>query len=427
MRLWAVRASLLKGENNMKNSIQLLKGFRDYLPGEQIARRKIISKISEIFERFGFAPIETPALEPFELLKGKIGEDEKLIYKFEDLGKREVAMRYDLTVPLARVISNYPDLPKPFKRYQIANVWRAENPQKGRYREFTQCDVDIVGSDSEIADAEVIAALSEAYKALEVGDIVVRINNRSLIDRALEEIKVKKIDRVKFMRIMDKMDKIGAEKVSEALVEEGFASSVVEDYEACVRKLDSDYEVRMQSLLEGFGVTNIQFDPYLMRGLGYYTGIIFEFFLKGKTDFGSVGGGGRYDTLIEKFSGKPTPAVGGSIGLDRLFAALQESGKIAPQTAAEVIVFNLEKELTAEYLNVATRLRNEGIDTEVFYEPAKIDKQFKYAETRNIKVAVIFGQKEAKDRVVNLKNLSEKKQITVNLDDLVNEVKSMLW
>jgi histidyl-tRNA synthetase len=410
-----------------KNSIQLLKGFRDYLPGEQIARRKIISKISEIFERFGFAPIETPALEPFELLKGKIGEDEKLIYKFEDLGKREVAMRYDLTVPLARVVSNYPDLPKPFKRYQIANVWRAENPQKGRYREFTQCDVDIVGSDSEIADAEVIAALSEAYKALEVGDIVVRINNRALIDRALEEIKVKKIDRVKFMRIMDKMDKIGAEKVSEALVEEGFASSVVEDYEACVRKLDSDYEVRMQSLLEGFGVTNIQFDPYLMRGLGYYTGIIFEFFLKGKTDFGSVGGGGRYDTLIEKFSGKPTPAVGGSIGLDRLFAALQESGKIAPQTAAEVIVFNLEKELTAEYLNVATRLRNEGIDTEVFYEPAKIDKQFKYAENRNIKVAVIFGQKEAKDRVVNLKNLAEKKQITVNLDDLVNEVKSMLW
>ena len=410
-----------------KNDIQVLKGFRDYLPQEQIARRKIISKISEIFERCGFEPIDTPALESFELLKGKIGEDEKLNYKFKDLGDREVALRYDLTVPLARVVANYPELPKPFKRYQVANVWRAENPQKGRFREFTQCDADIIGSDSELADAEVIAALSEAYKSLEVGDVIVRINNRKLIDSALEEIGVKKDDRTKFMRIMDKLDKIGAEGVSAALVEEGFAATVVDDYEKTVRKMDADYEKRMTEILEGFGVTNIQFDPFLMRGLGYYTGIIFEFFLKGKTDFGSVGGGGRYDNLIEKFSGRSTPAVGGSIGLDRLFAALTDAGKIAPQTAAEVIIFNLDKNLTAEYLNIATNLRAAGLDVEMVYEPAKLDKQFKYAESKNMQVAIIYGPEEAKKGVANIKDLAAKKQVTVELDSIASEVKSLLW
>jgi histidyl-tRNA synthetase len=256
---------------------------------------------------------------------------------------------------------------------------------------------------------------------------VVRINNRSLIDQSLEKIGVKKDDRVKFMRIMDKMDKIGAEKVSEALIEEGFEASIVADYEKTVRQMDSGYESRMTELLAGFGVTNIVFDPYLMRGLGYYTGIIFEFFLKGKTDFGSVGGGGRYDNLIEKFSGKSVPAVGGSIGLDRLFAALTDSGKLAPQTAAEVIVFNLDKKLVPDYLNIATNLRAAGIDTEFYYDTSKLDKQFKYAESKNIQVAVIMGADEAKDRKVNIKNLAEKKQVTVDMEDLITEVKSMLW
>jgi histidyl-tRNA synthetase len=406
---------------------QVLKGFRDYLPQEAAARRKIIAKIFEVFERFGFAPIDTPALESFELFKGKLGEDEKLMYKFQDLGEREVALRYDLTVPLARVISNYADLPKPFKRYQVGPVWRADKPQKGRFREFMQCDVDVIGSDSELADAEVIATLSAAYKSLEVGEVVVRINNRALIDKALEKIEIKKNDRVKFMRTLDKMDKLGAEKVTEALIQEGFTEDVLDQYEKVMKDMDKDYETRMQSRLEGLGVTNIQFDPYLMRGLDYYTGIIFEFFLKGKTDFGSVGSGGRYDNLIGKISGKDTPAVGGSIGLDRLFAALTDAGLIAPQTAAEVIVFNLEKDLIPEYLNIVTNLRAAGIDTEFYYETAKLDKQFKYAEARNSQIAVIYGSKEAKERKVNLKNLKEKEQVTVDLEDLPSQIKSILW
>jgi len=405
---------------------QVLKGFRDYLPQEQAARKKMIAKISEVFERFGFSPMDTPSLESYELLKGKIGEDEKLIYKFEDQGGREVALRYDLTVPLARVIAENPQLQKPFKRYQIANVWRAEKPQKGRYRELMQCDVDVVGSDSMIADAEVVATLNEAFKLLEVGEVVVKFNNRQLIDEVLAERKFATSDIANFLRLIDKLDKVGEKAISERIKQEGFDFQLSE-YREEMQKVGKKFVTEFQNLLGSFGVDNFVFDPTLARGLDYYTGTIFEFVLKAKPEFGSIAGGGRYDNLIGKITGKDIPAVGGSIGLDRLFAALQDAGMIAPQTAAEVIVFNLDKNLTAEYLNIATNLRNAGIDTEFYFETAKMDKQFKYAESKNMQVAVIFGADEGKSRKVNLKNLKEKEQRTVDLDDLITEVKSMLW
>ena len=412
----------------MKNTIpQILKGFRDYLPQEQLARKKIISKISEVFERFGFAPIDTPALEPYELFQGKIGEEEKLIYKFQDLGEREVALRYDLTIPLIRVVSEYKDLPKPFKRYQIANVWRADKPQKGRYREFMQCDIDIVGSDSKLADTEVIAALIAAYNSLGVGTFEVKFNDRTLVDQALTELGIKKEKIVGFMRTMDKIDKIGESKALASLQEQGFEKDILKKYSEVMDRISQTYFEEMEGLLSGMGVENMRFDKFLMRGQDYYTGIIFEFVLKEKPEFGSVGSGGRYDNMIGNITGTKIPAVGGSIGLDRLFSALQEMNIISPQTAAEVIVFNLDKNLTADYLNIATNLRSAGLDTEFYYEPAKLDKQFKYAEAKNIQVAVIFGAEEAKQRKVNIKNLKNKEQKTVDLDDLITEVKSMLW
>lgn len=410
-----------------KNTPQLLKGFRDYLPQEQIARRKMILKISEIFERFGFAPMDTPALESFTLLKGKIGEEERLIYKFKDLGGREVALRYDLTVPLSRVYANYPELPRPFKRYQIAPVYRAENPQRGRFRELVQCDVDIVGSDSPLADAEVIATLYTAFKALEVGQVAVRLNNRVLIDQTLTLLKVSKSRIGNFMRLVDKMDKIGEKEVIRALEDDGFDSHLLNQYSEYMEQLGEKFVREMEQMLSGLGVENVIFDKFLVRGLDYYTGTIFEFVLKDKPEFGSIAGGGRYDNLIGKISGQDTPAVGGSIGLDRLFAALQDKGVIAPQTAAEVIVLNLDKELLSDYLRMTTLLRKEGLDTELYYEPAKFTKQFKYAETKNIKLAVVYGSEESKKRQVSIRNLEEKRQVTVDLDELVLTVKSMLW
>ncbi len=411
-----------------KETPQLLKGFRDYLPQQQLARKKIISKISETFERFGFAPMDTPVLEYYELLGGKYGEEgEQLMYKFEDQGERKVAMRYDLTLPLARVMGNYPELVKPFKRYQIAPVWRADKPQKGRFREFMQCDVDVVGSASIFADVEVIAAMAAAYKSLEIGNFLVKFNDRTLVDQALTKLKVSKTDIVSFMRTLDKLDKIGEEKVQQSLVEQGFAKDLLAKYSKLMDEISQDYVAEMKNLLSGLGVEQMKFDKYLMRGLDYYTGVVFEFALTEKLEFGSVGGGGRYDNLIEKTTGVATPAVGGSIGFDRLFAALEDLKEISPQTAAEVIIFNLDKNLTADYLNMATNLRNAGVDTEFYYETTKLDKQFKYAETKNIQVAVIYGGEEAKKRKVNIKNLQEKQQETVDLDDLVTEVKSMLW
>lgn len=410
-----------------KNSIQVLKGFRDYLPEEQIARKKIISKISEVYERFGFAPIDTPSLESYDLFKGTIGEDEKLMYKFQDLGGREVALRYDLTVPLARLLGNNPDLPKPFKRYAIGNSWRAENTQKGRFREFVQCDIDIIGSDSIVADAEIVAAMASAYKSLEIGEVIVKINSRKLIDNVLSKLKVTKNKAKAFMRWVDKLDKIGRKKVELGLAQEGFASGVLNAYEELIADESKDFAFEFRNYLESFKVTNIEFDPNLVRGLDYYTGTIFEFILKDKPEFGSIGGGGRYDDLVGKVTGNNIPAVGGSIGLDRMFAALQEAEMVSPQASADVLVMNTDKKLTAEYLNVATNLREAGINTEFYFETAKLDKQFKFAEKKNMRLAVIMGSNEAKSKKISIKNLNTKKQVTVDQDQLVTQVKSMLW
>lgn len=420
----------------MKKTVpQVLKGFRDYLPQEQIARRKIVNKISEVYERFGFDPIDTPSLESYDLFKGQIGEDEKLMYKFEDLGGRQVALRYDLTVPLARLVASNPELPRPFKRYVIGNSFRAENTQKGRYREFVQCDIDIIGSESLVADAEVIAAMAQAYKALEIGDVLVRINNREIIDRVLGKLKVPKTKVVTFMRLLDKMDKIGEAKVKAGLEASGLDKDLLEKYSVAMEKEFNDaqeltgYKEEMTNLLEGFGMTNsnIQFDPYLMRGLDYYTGTIFEFVLKSKPEFGSIGGGGRYDGLIGRVSGTDIPAVGGSIGLDRMFAALVDGGMVAPQTTADVLIMNIDKTLVGDYLNMATNLREAGIKVEYYFDTVKMDKQFKYAEKKNIKLAVIMGSDEKKKNQVNIKDLQEKKQVTVDMADLVTEIKSMIW
>jgi histidyl-tRNA synthetase len=284
-----------------------------------------------------------------------------------------------------------------------------------------------VGSASLVADAEVIATLEQAFKALEVGEVEVKFNNRELIDQVLSKLKVSKKRIVEFMRTIDKLDKLEKKKVEDMLKRAGFEPDVLDAYYKLMKADSKAYVAEMENLLSGFGVSNMVFDPFLARGLDYYTGTIFEFVLVKKPEFGSIAGGGRYDNLIEQISGKPMPAVGGSIGLDRLFAALSELGLISPQTAAEVLIMNLDKKLQAEYLNIATNLRSAGIDAEVYYDPAKLDKQFKYAEAKNMKLAIILGPDEAKNRKINIKDLAEKKQRTIDQGDLVSEVKSMLW
>lgn len=418
---------------------RLLKGFRDYNPAEQSARQEMFRKIQTVFERFGFAPLSTPVLEYKEILMGKIGEDEKLIYSFKDNGDRDVAMRYDLTVPLARYVAqNQGQLVLPFKRYQIAPVWRADNPQKGRLREFYQCDVDAVGAEGSLSDAEVVACVCQALEAVGVAGYEVRLNDRQLFELVARTFVGEGGEDMEVMRAMDKADKVGRGGVLEILkdkkVSDGainFAAllldagtgpaaldKIVEEVPASA---DLVAEFRnLVSLIAAQGVeeNKIVFSPSTVRGLDYYTGMVCEIMLKDNPEFGSIAGGGRYDQLLSTFSDTGVPAVGVSIGVDRLFSALESLGLLKGSGAAQVLVMNLDDALAGDYAGVAGRLRAAGIPTEIYYQAAKLDKQFKYAEARGIKYAVIMGPEEKERGEAQVKDLAAREQKVVKLEEL---------
>ncbi|OGE79845.1 MAG: histidine--tRNA ligase [Candidatus Doudnabacteria bacterium RIFCSPLOWO2_01_FULL_48_57] len=425
-----------------KKDLQTLKGFRDFLPGQALAREEVFKKIRAVFQKYGFLPLETPVLEYKEILSGKYGEEsEKLMYQFKDRGERDVAMRYDLTVPLARVVAQYQnDLAMPFKRYQIAPVWRADNTQKGRYREFYQCDVDVIGSSSIIADAEVIAALAAALTELDLTEFIIRLNNRKLLDAILKNMGLAKGKIVEAIRAIDKLDKIGEEKVREDLALLGLGTEKrkelfeilnlgLEGADDIEKKL-MDYEgagelAQLVEILLDWGVKNFRIDLGLARGLDYYTGTIFEIILPDAPQYGSIAGGGRYDNLVGMFSGKPIPAVGGSIGVDRLLSALEELELIKYDLVSDVLVCNLEEDLEEEYLRVVKDLRDANIKVDFYYTPDKLDKQLKYANKKNINFVVIIGPDEAKNAEATVKNLNTGKQKKLKQKGLGLEIRKI--
>ncbi|MBI4054414.1 MAG: histidine--tRNA ligase [Candidatus Doudnabacteria bacterium] len=431
----------------MKNkSPQLLKGFRDFGPEQAAARNSMFQTIRLAFERFGFAPMETPALEYAQTLTGKYGAEEKLMYKFKDQGQRQVALRYDLTVPLARYYAqNRNELPNPFKRYALGQVWRAESPQKGRFREFYQCDVDTVGISSSLADAETIAAVAAALSDLGIGDYSIRINNRKILDGLLELVGVSAKRTVPVLRLLDKQDKISEKEVKAGLKKLGLAQKQSEKLFAFLqisatdgKELEDNFrEVISENkkLSEGLGeladvfddlnplnVKNAVVDLKLARGLDYYTGTVCEFSLSALPGYGSIAGGGRYDDLIGSFLKKPevVPAVGMSIGVDRLLSALVEMELPPSNTPAGVVIFNLETKLEDRYLSIAVQLRRAGIVTDVYYRPDNLEKQFKYAEKKKARYAVIVGADEQRRGVVKVKNLLTRQQDEVSPERLVS-------
>jgi len=426
-----------------KAKIQPLKGFRDFLPGEQKARQKVFGKIRAVFERYGFLPMSTPVLEYKEILAGKYGEEgDKLMYEFVDRGGREVAMRYDLTVPLARFIAQYKnELAMPFKRYQIDPVWRADKPQKGRWREFYQCDVDVAGSSSITADAEVIACLDAAMADLGIKDRVIRINNRKLLSGIMKEAGVEEKKAGAVIRILDKLERDGEQAVRGYLAGEGIQTETadklfglinqdLQDAKDLLSKFEGiDGAGELAELLEILllmGVKNYQADMTLARGIDYYTGTIFEIVLPDAPDFGSVAGGGRYDNLLGMFLTSPNPssrggekgevpsrggekrevpAVGGSIGIDRLLSALEELELIKYDLVFDVLVANLDESLSSRYLEIAKKLREAGIKTDLYYESDKLEKQLKYADKKNIDYAVLVGTDEEAAGEAAVKNM----------------------
>ena len=408
-------------------TLQTLKGFRDFLPAEKRVRDAVAGKIRATFERFGFDPLETPTLEYAELLLGKYGaEADKLVYSFEDRGGRQVALRYDQTVPTARVLAQYQnELGKGFRRYQIQPVFRADKPQKGRYREFMQCDADIFGVTSALADAEILAVYNAIYQDLGLSDLVIELNDRETLVSTLSPFATSSVTVASIIQSIDKLDKQTAAEVTTELVGKGLSQTQASQALAAIK--EAQPSANLQAIIKagqslGIKSENLRFNSSLARGLDYYTGMIFEGKIPGES--GSVGGGGRYDKLIESLGGPAIPAVGFGLGFDRSVEVLTSRNLIAssPTTRALMTIFSAE--LTTQALELAAKLRAEGISTELYPDPSdKLEKQFKYADKKNIPYALVVGEEEVKNNTITLKNLESREQSTLSLDEVIAQLR----
>ena len=421
-----------------------LRGFRDYLPEAMIPREKLIDTARRVYRSYGFSPIDTPALEYLEILAGKGGEEtDKQLYKFQDQGGRWVGLRFDLTVPLARFAAQHiGKLGTPFKRYHVATVWRGENTQRGRYREFMQCDFDTIGTRSTAADVETVLVIHDLFRAIGFEEFTIRLNDRMVLAGLLERLDLA-ARQVPILRALDKLAKIGPEAVAEemkqtAQVTDEQAREVLRladiqgTNDEILRQLDplvagsrqgAAGAARLGELVAavkaaGVPQGRVQLDVSIARGLDYYTGTVFETSLDALPGIGSVCSGGRYDNLAELYTAQELPGVGASLGLDRLLAAMEELGMIEKvATPAEVFIPYFDKDRLHDYLRLAARVRAAGIGAEVYPEPRKLGQQLRYADRRGFRVALIAGSAEFDAGTCQVKDLLQKHQQDVPLED----------
>lgn len=411
---------------------RIYQGTRDFMPEEMLKRQRIIALVRRAFERYGFLPVETPAIEYLDILTGKYGDEgDKLIYPLAYKDGKTLALRYDQTVPLSRLVAMYKkQLTFPFKRYQIQPVWRADRPQKGRYREFYQLDADTVGETSYLADAEIIALTYDIFSSLGFSKFQIRINHRMALRGLTLEAGLKQEQEVEVCRAIDKLDKIGRDGVRKEMTRGEITEQAAEIILA--RLLDKEYSLDALSALTdeyadrfenvervnelvslyqtvrdlGVPEEHVAIDLSLARGLDYYTGPIFETILTEPKGFGSVSGGGRYDKLIGTYSGVHVAATGVSFGLDRIYGAMEEVGLHKENnTTTSVLVVNFGGDEQQHALKLAGRLRKEGINTEVYLKPARMKKQFGYADKNNIPYVAIYGADEIANDIISLKSM----------------------
>lgn len=406
-------------------NFQTLKGFRDFIGVEARKRSWLMDVFRRVFDAQGFEPLETPALEYEELLLGKYGEEaNKLIYGFEDRGGRRIALRYDQTVPTARVTSQYRnELTFPYKRYQIQSVWRSEKPQKGRYREFTQCDIDIIGAQGPVADAQILATTSAVFDSLGL-DAILKINDRVQLVDTIKSAKVPEDQVYSVIQTIDKLDKKSSSEVLEELREKQISQ---ETCDMLFKKLqdakpsNNVSEIMRTAVALGVPEARIVFTPTLARGLDYYTGMIVEPCIKEYTA-GSVGGGGRYDNLIGDLVGTKMPATGLAFGFDRILEVLEELGKFPAdlERPSQVLVTIVSEDSAMYCASIFRLLQRNNIAAELYPDPQKkLEGQIKYAIAKKIPYVVIAGTEEQQNRVVNLKNLANREQQTVDFAKLV--------
>lgn len=425
----------------MKEKLQTLQGMHDRLPEEMKRRQWVLGHIIKIFEKYGFDPMETPAIEYWEILSGKniYGDEEKLIYKFQDRGRRDVGLRFDFTVPLARVIASTPDIIMPFKRYQVQTVWRCDKPQYGRFREFYQCDADIVGTDSVLAEAELITLITEIFTTLGFKRIMTKINSRNLLQAICNYSGIEKNKEHELFRAMDKRDRIGIDGVKENFEVMGLSKDTKDkiigtlgtslaNMEKILPEKKGIKELKsIFSYLEylGCNMRQVMFDPWLSRGFDYYTGPVFETIIEG-TKVGSVAGGGRYDKLIGRFKKEDIPSVGISIGLERLLIVMEKMNmfpKIMPKIKVMVTLFD---ETSYKYsLEIAKEIRSSGIGVEIYPESIKIGKQFKYASRKKIPYVVIAGPDELRHHIITIKDMKSGSQEKIKINKLKGWIKTL--
>ena len=410
--------------NQQNTKSQTLKGFRDFLPSDMYVRNYVKNTLTELFETCGFQPLETPALEYSSVLKGKYGSetDDKLGYFFKDNGDREVGLRYDLTVPTAKVLAIYNQLPLPFRRYQIQPVWRAENTQKGRYREFIQCDIDIFGTDSPIADAEIISIIYQGVQKFGFKGALIKINSRQILASILNQSGIE-TNQNSVLQSLDKLDKIGENGVKDELISKGLDNTQIDKLLNNIKIAQPDDKLsQILNFLKDFNIPQsaFVFDPSLVRGCDYYTSTIFE--VQVPEANGSIGGGGRYDNLIETLGGPSIPAVGFSFGFERLVDVIQDLQLIPKenQNNIKILIANLGTETQKEIIELTSQLRQNNISSIIYPDNEKLGKQIKYALNLGIPYLAIIGTDEAKNNTITLKNLATTKQQTVKLKELVD-------
>lgn len=420
------------------------RGMRDFLPEDVRRRQYVIGVIADVYQKYGFEPLETPAVENLATLQGKYGEEgDRLIFKIlkrgegAETGQADLALRYDLTVPLARVVAEYRGkLPKFFKRYQVQPVWRADRPQKGRFREFYQCDVDAIGSTSMTVEAELLAAAADVFQSLGFSDFQIVVNHRKLLNAVLERAGIAPELHGTALVAVDKVDKIGVDGVKKEFAERGLSEDHAnallsllgaESFDQYHDDLSDEGKAAIRDLRELFTLStstsagaHLKFDGFLARGLSYYTGPIFE--IRVADLAGSLGGGGRYDNLIGMFSGENIPASGISLGLERILVVMGERNMFPDSvvaTPADVMVVQWFANRTELYLQYATELRQSGLRVELYPESPtddgkKVgDKQFKYASARGIPFVAVIGADELANNTVTIKNMKTGEQKTM--------------
>ena len=426
-----------------------LRGFRDFLPEVMLVRERLMETARRVFRSYGFSPIDTPALEYAEILTGKGGEEsDKQLFRFKDGGDRDVALRFDLTVPLARFAAQHSAaLGMPFKRYHIAPVWRGENTQRGRYREFIQCDFDTIGTESNASDIETLLVIHDLLLGLGFERFTIRVNNRLILNGVLSALGL--TDKtVGVLRAIDKLPKIGHDNVVAEMVDKvgttadqakqvlltvgpqtdlAYLASTFADNESVMEGVRRLRQLFAAAATAGIPQERIALDVSIARGLDYYTGTIYETFLTDLPTIGSICSGGRYDNLAGLFTKERLPGVGASLGLDRLIAAMEELNLLGTKTTpAPVLITQFDDERLGDYLRVARMLRAAGIGTEVFPEARKLGKQLQYADRKGFQIALIAGSDEFAKGVWQIKSLKEGSSSTVAESSLIDSVQALL-